>query len=157
MSKLVAFIAIGALLVAGCASFDGRGLLPGKATLDDVIRHYQSGVVERPTLSKDLSRPLTLAQSERADLTAFLGTLSSEAEPTLPDKIVPGKSGPNAPASRVSTVSQDDKTFHPRHVALRRGERLWIVNNDTRTHNVRIFNPALDFDSGARSRPQLRL
>ena len=32
---------------------------------------------------------------------------------------------------------------------LPRGGRLWIVNNDTRTHNVRIFDPALDFDSGA--------
>ena len=67
----------------------------------------------------------------------------------LPEKIIAGRSGPNAPASRVSTVSQDDKTFHPRHIALKRGERLWIVNNDTRTHNIRIFNPALDFDSGA--------
>jgi cytochrome c peroxidase len=26
---------------------------------------------------------------------------------------------------------------------------LWIVNNDSRTHNVRIYDPALDFDSGA--------
>ncbi len=32
---------------------------------------------------------------------------------------------------------------------LTRGGRLWIVNNDTRTHNVRVFDPALDFDSGA--------
>jgi cytochrome c peroxidase len=119
------------------------------ATLDDVLRHYQSGVIERPTLSKDLTRPLTLSAAERAELIAFLGTLTSEAEPVLPEKIIPGRSGPNAPASRVSTVSQDDKTFHPRHVALKRGERLWIVNNDTRTHNIRIFNPALDFDSGA--------
>jgi cytochrome c peroxidase len=119
------------------------------ATLDDVLRHYQNGVVERPTLSKDLPRPLTLSQTERADLIAFLGSLTGETEPALPDKIVAGKSGPSVPASRVSTVSQDDKTFHPGHVALRRGERLWIVNNDTRTHNIRIFNPALDFDSGA--------
>ena len=119
------------------------------ATLDDVLRHYQSGVIERPTLSKDLTRPLTLSATERTELIAFLGTLTSEAEPALPEKIIAGRSGPNAPASRVSTVSQDDKTFHPRHVALKRGERLWIVNNDTRTHNIRIFNPALDFDSGA--------
>jgi cytochrome c peroxidase len=119
------------------------------ATLDDVLRHYQSGVIERPTLSKDLTRPLTLSAAERAALIAVLGTLTSEAEPVLPEKIIAGRSGPNAPASRVSTVSQDDKTFHPRHVALKRGERLWIVNNDTRTHNIRIFNPALDFDSGA--------
>ena len=119
------------------------------ATLDDVLRHYQSGIVERPTLSKDLTRGLALTDAERADLIAFLGTLTSEAEPALPDKIVAGKGGPTAPATRVSTVSQDDKTFHPTHIALRRGERLWIVNNDTRTHNVRIFDPALDFDSGA--------
>ena len=70
-------------------------------------------------------------------------------EPTLPDKIVPATSGPSAPSHRVSTVSQDDRAFHPTHVALSRGGRLWIVNNDTRTHNVRVFDPALDFDSGA--------
>jgi plastocyanin len=29
------------------------------------------------------------------------------------------------------------------------GERLWVLNNDTRTHNTRVFAPALDFDSGA--------
>jgi cytochrome c peroxidase len=119
------------------------------ATLDDVIRHYVNGVVERPTLSKDLTRGLALSDAERADLIAFLGTLSSEGEPPLPDKIVPAKSGPTAPAQQVSTVSQDDKAFHPTHVSLPRGGRLWIVNNDTRTHNVRVFDPALDFDSGA--------
>ncbi len=43
------------------------------ATLDDVIRHYVSGIVERPTLSKDLTRGLTLTDAERADLIAFLG------------------------------------------------------------------------------------
>jgi cytochrome c peroxidase len=26
---------------------------------------------------------------------------------------------------------------------------MWILNNDTRTHNVRIFDAELDFDSGA--------
>jgi cytochrome c peroxidase len=119
------------------------------ATLDDVLRHYQSGVVDRPTLSKDLPRGLKLSDSERADLIAFVGTLTSEGEPALPDKIVPVKAGPSAPAQQVSTVSQDDKTFHPGHIALPLGARLWIVNNDTRTHNVRVFDPAFDFDSGA--------
>jgi cytochrome c peroxidase len=46
-------------------------------------------------------------------------------------------------------VSQDDRACHPAHIALSGGARLWIVNNDTRTHNVRVFDPALDFDSGA--------
>jgi cytochrome c peroxidase len=119
------------------------------ATLDDVIRHYVSGVVERATVSKDLPRKLSLSDAERGDLIAFLGTLTSEREPALPDKIVPVASGPAAPAEPVSTVSQDDKAFHPTHIALARGGRLWIVNNDTRTHNVRVFDPALDFDSGA--------
>jgi len=119
------------------------------ATLEDVIRHYVSGVVERPTVSKDITRGLDLSDAERADLIAFLRTLSSDGEPSLPDKVVPAKSGPTTPAQQVSTVSQDDKAFHPTHVALPRGGRLWIVNNDTRTHNVRIFDPALDFDSGA--------
>jgi cytochrome c peroxidase len=119
------------------------------ATLDDVVRHYESGVVERPTVSKDIARGLTLSEADRADLIAFLGTLTSEGAPALPDKIVPVQGGPAAPAQQVSTVSQDDRTFHPIHIALPRGGRLWIVNNDTRTHNVRIFDPALDFDSGA--------
>ena len=119
------------------------------ATLADVIRHYESGVVERPTLSKDLTRKLRLTQAERADLIAFLGTLTSENEPALPETIMATKSGPTTPADHVSTVSQDDKNFHPAHIALPRGRRLWIVNNDTRTHNVRIFDPVLDFNSGA--------
>jgi cytochrome c peroxidase len=119
------------------------------ATLEDVLRHYVSGVVDRATLSKDLTRGLQLSDAERADLIAFLGTLTSAAAPALPDKIVPVKSGPAAPAEHVRTVSQDDKAFHPTHIALARGGRLWIVNNDIRTHNVRIFDPALDFDSGA--------
>ena len=119
------------------------------ATLADVVRHYESGIVERPTLSKDLTRGLKLTDTERADLIAFLGTLSSEAEPALPDTIVATQTGPAVPAELVSTVSQDDKAFHPTHIALPRGGRLWIVNNDTRTHNVRVFDPAFDFDSGA--------
>ena len=115
-----------------------------------MVRHYERGVVERPTLSRDLTRKLTLTDAERAALIAFLGTLTSESDPALPEKIVPTKRGPTAPAERVSTVSQDDKTFHPTHVALPRGGRLWIVNNDTRTHNIRVYDPpVLDFDSGA--------
>jgi cytochrome c peroxidase len=116
---------------------------------DDVLRHYVSGVIDRPTLSKDLTRGIKLSDAERADLIAFLSTLTREGAPALPDNIVPAKAGPTAPAVAVSTVSQDDKAFHPTHIALPRGGRLWIVNNDSRTHNVRIYDPALDFDSGA--------
>jgi cytochrome c peroxidase len=68
------------------------------ATLADVVRHYVSGVVDRPTLSKDLARGIELSDSERADLLAFLGTLTSEGEPVPPDKIVPVEAGPPEPA-----------------------------------------------------------
>jgi len=119
------------------------------ATIADVLRHYRGGIVERPTLSKDLTRHLELSDGEREDVIAFLGTLTSEQDPVPPARIVAGKRGPSAPAMRVRTVSQDDKTFHPGHVGIRRGERMWVVNNDTRTHNIRIYDPGFDFDSGA--------
>jgi cytochrome c peroxidase len=119
------------------------------ATLADVVRHYESGITERPMLSRDLPRGLALTSDERASLIAFLGTLTSESAPVLPAAVIPVTSGPMGPAEAVSTVSQDDRAFHPTHIALSRGARLWIVNNDTRTHNVRVFDPALDFDSGA--------
>jgi cytochrome c peroxidase len=119
------------------------------ATLADVVRHYESGITARPTLSRDLPRGLALTSDERASLIAFLGTLTSESAPALPAAVIPVTSGPTGPAEAVSTVSQDDRAFHPTHIALSRGARLWIVNNDTRTHNVRVFDPALDFDSGA--------
>src|SRR5262249_7837322 len=96
-----------------------------------------------------------LSDAERADLIAFLGTLTSEGEPAVPDKIVAVKIGPSGPAEQVSTVSQDDKAFHPTHIALPRGGRLWILNNDTRTHNVPIFDPPRA--PAPHMRPRLRL
>jgi cytochrome c peroxidase len=119
------------------------------ARLEDVVRHYETGIVDRPTLSKDLPRQLSLTDAERAALVAFLGTLTSEAEPNPPTMIVAEQGRAVPPATRVSTVSQHDKTFAPGRIVLRIGERLWILNNDTRTHNVRIFDQAFDFDSGA--------
>jgi cytochrome c peroxidase len=46
-------------------------------------------------------------------------------------------------------VSQLGKLFTPVRVRLKAGQRLTVVNDDTRTHNVRIFHPKLDFNSGA--------
>jgi cytochrome c peroxidase len=118
-------------------------------TLDQVVRHYENGIVARPTLSADLARNLKLSDRERRDLIAFLATLTSEQEPRPIAPIVATSSREIAPAARVRTVTQSEKSFHPTHVALQRGERLWLLNNDTRTHNIRVFDPALDFDSGA--------
>lgn len=90
------------------------------ATLEDVLRHYIEGVVDRPTLSKDLTRGLKLSEAERKNLIAFLRTLTSEGEPALPENVQAVKTGPSGPAQHVSTVSQDDKAFHPAHVGARR-------------------------------------
>lgn len=46
------------------------------ATLEDVIRHYEDGFVERATLAEEM-QPVTLSDAERADLIAFLRSLDS--------------------------------------------------------------------------------
>jgi cytochrome c peroxidase len=117
------------------------------ATLDAVLRHYQGGIVDRPTLSPDLPRALNLSDPERAALIAFLGTLT--ADNPVPAVLPPATAVALPPAQHVTTVSQHDKEFSPTHLALKAGGRIWIVNNDTRTHNVRVFDRKLDFDSGA--------
>jgi cytochrome c peroxidase len=117
------------------------------ADLAAVVRHYVEGITDRPTLPGDLKR-ITLSASERAALVAFLGTLTHEGDPAPPREIIAAPSKP-VPAARVTSISQLDRTFTPAHVRLRRGERLWFLNNDTRTHNIRVFDAKLDFDSGA--------
>jgi cytochrome c peroxidase len=117
-------------------------------SLAEVVQHYAGGVVARPTLSPDLRRGLTLRDDERSALVAFLGTLTSEDTPRPPGTIVAARA-PSVPVVRATTISQHDKTFTPTHVAIRRGEKLWFLNNDTRTHNIRVFDEKFDFDSGA--------
>ena len=51
------------------------------ATLEQVIEHYDHAGVDRPSRS-DLMRPLKLTVQEKADLVAFLKTLTSDQEPT---------------------------------------------------------------------------
>lgn len=55
-----------------------NGSLP---TLESVVDHYDRGGVDRPSRS-DLIKPLGLSQQEKADLVAFLRTLSSDVDPT---------------------------------------------------------------------------
>jgi cytochrome c peroxidase len=54
------------------------GSLP---TLAAVVEHYNSGGVDRPSRS-DLIKPLGLSAQERADLVAFMRTLTSHVDPT---------------------------------------------------------------------------
>jgi cytochrome c peroxidase len=51
------------------------------ATLEQVVDHYDSGGVDRPSRS-DLMRPLNLTTQEKADLVAFLNSLTSTLPPT---------------------------------------------------------------------------
>ena len=115
--------------------------------LAGVVKHYVGGIADRATRSPDL-RKIDLSADEQAALVAFLVTLSSEGEPQLPARIV-AETSQAVPAERVTSISQHDKAFTPTHVQVRRGERLWFLNNDTRTHNIRVFDDKLDFDSGA--------
>ncbi len=118
------------------------------ASLEDVVRHYAGGVTQRPTLPRDLTRGLTLDSGEQAALVAFLKTLTSNDDPQPPVAIVAEKAPPVA-AARATSVSQHDKTFTPTRLRIRLRDKLWILNNDTRTHNIRVFDPKFDFDSGA--------
>jgi cytochrome c peroxidase len=51
------------------------------ATLEDVVEHYDQGGLDRPSRS-DLMKPLGLTSQEKADLVAFLKTLTSNLSPT---------------------------------------------------------------------------
>jgi len=47
-------------------------------TLTEVIKHYNSGIVQSPTLSKKLQQPMQLSDHERTELVAFLKTLTDK-------------------------------------------------------------------------------
>jgi cytochrome c peroxidase len=62
------------------------------ATLEAVVAHYAGGFVARPSLPTNLVRDLRLSPAERADLVAFLRTLSS-GQHKGPDRA--RRAGPN--------------------------------------------------------------
>ena len=49
-----------------------------KPTLAAVVKHYAGGVLRRASVAPNIKRDLSLTAGERADLIAFLRTLSSE-------------------------------------------------------------------------------
>jgi cytochrome c peroxidase len=120
------------------------------ATLDAVLDHYEHGFEQRTSLSPDQKR-ISLTSDERAALLAFLDTLSSE-NPPVPQPWAGGwGGGPAVAAASIATnhVSQKDKAFMPAAIGLKAGEQLTVVNDDTRTHNVRMDTGARPFNSGA--------
>lgn len=121
-------------------------------TLEDVVRFYEAGGVDRPSKAGDLPRGLQLSVVERQDLIAFLEALSSETPPEPSREawvISSAGQPPEAPAAAVNVVHQAGKQFTPGRVVIAAGEVLTVLNDDTRTHNVRIFDPRFDYNSGA--------
>ena len=120
------------------------------ATIEEVIRYYEAGGVKRPSRSADMPNTVGLTDRERESLIAFLDTLSSERPPRPAVQLKASISGAESagPAVAATTVSQKNKEFQPGSIILRQGEKLTVVNDDTRPHNVRIYDPRLKFDSG---------
>jgi cytochrome c peroxidase len=120
-------------------------------TLEEVIDHYVDRVVQRPTLSADLPRRLDLSSNERAQLVAFLNTLSSD-DPPRPQSMPASVQRIGAPAAdAVSTtiVGERNRRFTPQAVTIGTNQVLTVVNDDTRTHNIRIDDPRMTFSSEA--------
>lgn len=118
------------------------------ATFEDVVDHYADKVIDRPTLSADLPRRIVLSATERSQLVAFLNTLSSDDPPrpaSLPAKTMTW--GASADAVATSTVSQKDRRFTPSTILMKVGDVLRILNDDTRTHNVRVDGQGMSFNS----------
>ena len=121
----------------------------GLATLEDVVRHYEKGGVNRATRSPDLPRSLQFSDSERRDLVAFLKSLSSDTpyQPAAAPVIARGTIEPTS-ASKLPRVGQRDKSFTPKQVSIKAGDSVLVVNDDTQPHNVFVSDPRLNFDSG---------
>ena len=119
------------------------------ATLEEVVRHYEKGGINRPTRSPDLPRKLELSDRERQDLVAFLKTLSSNRPAHTPVELASARGPlPADPGTRMTRVGQRDKKFQPTLVTIKSGESLAIVNDDSQAHNVFVTDPRMTFDSG---------
>jgi len=123
------------------------------ATLAAVIAHYESGIVARPSLSRDM-KAIALGESERAELLAFLETLSTPGPAdTAPPVRAAAAAPPLGPAAETRIVAQRDKAFLPAHVRVARtAATLFVRNDDTRTHNVRVHDPSSPSTAARRSR-----
>jgi cytochrome c peroxidase len=46
-------------------------------------------------------------------------------------------------------ISQKNKSFDPDSVTIDAGQTLLLRNDDTHTHNIRVFHPKMDYNSGS--------
>lgn len=118
-------------------------------TLESVVAHYETGFIQRDTLSEDM-RPFSLTADEKKDLIAFLQTLDNAGETDITPAINPRtEQGVTSDAVHTQTISQQDMNFTPEHVVIAPGQTIHILNDDKRTHNIRIHDPRLNYNSGA--------
>lgn len=77
-------------------------------TLRNVVEHYDTGFVERASLSDEVRR-LNLSEQEKDDLVAFMATLSSvDTRITMP-LLPPNDQGPAASLRQVSPAAGDSE------------------------------------------------
>jgi cytochrome c peroxidase len=122
------------------------------ATLDEVVRHYEGGGIARPSRSREMPKPFSLSEEERTGLIAFLEALSSDDPPRPSQEEWVRRDAPRADTAMsigTTVISQRGRVFMPGAVKVRRGEALVVLNDDKRTHNVRIASPLFDYNSGA--------
>jgi cytochrome c peroxidase len=55
-----------------------------------------------------------------------------------------GDGGPDV----AHEISQKNKSFDPDSVAIEAGQTILLHNDDSRTHNIRVFHPKMDYNSG---------
>ncbi|HJU32887.1 MAG TPA: cytochrome c peroxidase [Hyphomicrobiaceae bacterium] len=120
-------------------------------TLDDVVRIYEMGGIARPTRAKDLPDTIRLSDGDRADLVAFLESLSSETppEPSREAWVHAPEPVRRSLPTHATVIRQANKLFSPHHVRISADQPLTILNDDSRIHNVRIYDPRFDYNSGA--------
>jgi cytochrome c peroxidase len=49
----------------------------------------------------------------------------------------------------AAEISQQGKAFDPNAVTIAAGETIVLHNDDKRTHNIRVFHPKMDYNSGS--------
>ena len=120
------------------------------ATLEEVLRHYETGGADRPTRSPDLPRGLDLTEGERRDLLAFLRTLSGDrpSQPLPNMELASRRLDAQPSALSMTLIGQKEKRFSPERVRIDAGQTITVTNNDDQPHNVRIDHPRLTFHSG---------
>ena len=74
------------------------------ATLEEVIDHYDTGGIARPSLSAEM-KPLNLTAQEKQDLIAFLTTLSSDDPEVALPRLPPASQAAGASLSAVSPAA----------------------------------------------------